>query len=214
MSTTALRHDIPSPPLFMQKLPIDERGYPVPYFVQWIDGKPEFRIMDAKKLVLCVNERLCWICGGRLFREMVFVAGPMCAINRISSEPPSHRECARYAAMACPFLVKPHMIRRDDGLPEKQMAQGAILRNPGVVMLWFCYRYTAEKVNPGVVFDMGSPFQVEWYVQGRPAMRAEVEQSIVSGLPFLREAAQVGTEHDEEALQKLVRAATRFLPRK
>ena len=213
MSTNALRHDIPSPPMFMEKLPIDERGYPVPFFVEWIDGKPEFRIMDAKKLVRCVRERLCWICGGRLFREMIFAVGPMCAVNRISSEPPSHRECARYAALACPFLIKPKMIRRE-GIPEKVNTEGMITRNPGVAMLWFCRTYKAEKANPGIIFDMGIPFQVEWYAQGRPATRDEVMESIESGLPLLRETAQVTTAEDEEALQGLVKAAKRHLPKR
>jgi len=199
----------------MRKLPIDERGYPVPFFVQWIDGKPEFRIMDGDKLVRCVKERLCWVCGQPLFREMVFVAGPMCAVNRLSSEPPSHRECARYAVQACPFLVKPHMTRREEGKPEGHViTEGAILRNPGVGMLWFCRRYKVEKANPGVLFDMGSPFQVEWYAQGRAATRQEVLDSIESGVPFLRQAASVDTEEAEEDLQMQVRFAKRYLPKR
>lgn len=31
---------------------------------------------------------------------MTFVVGPMCELNRISGEPPSHRECAEFSA-AC-----------------------------------------------------------------------------------------------------------------
>jgi len=199
----------------MRKLPIDERGYPVPFFVEWIGGKPEFRAADAKKLVQCVKEHLCWICGQKLFREQVFVAGPMCAINRVSSEPPSHRECARYAVVACPFLVKPHMVRREAGMPEeKVMTEGALLRNPGVAMLWFCHRYKVQRANPGVYFHMGTPFHVEWYMQGRPASRGDVEESIESGLPLLRASSQIATEDDEEELQIQVKFAKRYLPKR
>jgi len=112
-----LRQDVQTPPSFMQHLPIDKRGYPVPWFVEWIKGEPEFRAMDPRRLVKAINQRLCWTCGKLLFQEEVFVIGPMCAVNRISSEPPSHRECALYAATNCPFLSKPQMVRRKDGLP-------------------------------------------------------------------------------------------------
>jgi hypothetical protein len=38
-----LRPELTELPLRMRGLPLDERGYPVPWFVAWIDGKPEFR---------------------------------------------------------------------------------------------------------------------------------------------------------------------------
>src|SRR5258708_35755545 len=101
-------------PSRMLSLPIDDRGYVVPWFVDWIDGKPEFRAMDGKKFVRAVREKLCWVCGERLGRYMTFVAGPMCGINRTSSEPPSHLECARWSARNWPFLSNPEMIRRID----------------------------------------------------------------------------------------------------
>jgi len=37
---TALRESLPSLPLAMRGLPRDHRGYPVPWFVAWVDGKP------------------------------------------------------------------------------------------------------------------------------------------------------------------------------
>jgi hypothetical protein len=50
----------------MSDLPVDERGFPVPWFVAWFDGKPEFRAMDGLKWIRAVREHLCWVCGGRL----------------------------------------------------------------------------------------------------------------------------------------------------
>jgi hypothetical protein len=97
----------------MRHLPIDERGYPVPWFVAWLpDGKPEFRAMDRTKWFRAIREKLCWVCGGKLGVNVCFVAGPMCGINRTSSEPPSHLECARYSSRNCPFLNNPRMVRR------------------------------------------------------------------------------------------------------
>ena len=69
--------------------PISETGYPVPWFVDWIDGKPDFRVMDGRKYDRAIKHDLCWLCGQTLGRFKVFTAGPMCAVNRTSGEPPS-----------------------------------------------------------------------------------------------------------------------------
>ena len=86
-------------PANMRGLPLDpERGFPVPWFVPWLDGKPEFRAMDPKKILEAVAKRKCWVCGQHLAQHgMTFVIGPMCLVNRVSSEPPSHLECAQYS---------------------------------------------------------------------------------------------------------------------
>jgi hypothetical protein len=208
----------------MQKLPIDKRGYPVPWFVRWINGEPEFRAMDPRKFKAAINDRLCWICGEKLFREEVFVIGPMCAVNRISSEPPSHRECAVYAAINCPFLSKPHMHRRTDETfeAEKKPAAGLMIeRNPGATLVWYTRSHELQTVRnrpgagDGVLFRIGSPFKVEWYSRGRTATRAEVLESIESGLPLLREAAAThdgpeGTAH----LEAQITQAMKLIPRR
>jgi hypothetical protein len=220
-----LRHDVQPPPRFMQHLPIDKRGYPVPAFVEWINGEPEFRAMNPRFLVKAINQRLCWTCGQPLFSEEVFVIGPMCAVNRISSEPPSHRECAVYAATNCPFLSKPQMVRRKDGLPAdfgKNAAGVMIERNPGVTLLYYTRRHRVtpsphvpdKGVHAGILFELGRPFKTEWYAHGRPATRAEVLESIESGAALLRDAAE---KHDGpegiELLKKQLAEAMRLVPR-
>src|SRR6516164_3611940 len=94
----------------LKHLPIDERGYPVPWFVDWVDGKPEFRAMDGRKFRDAIKKRLCWVCGDRLGINLAFLAGPMCGINRTSAEPPSHYICAAWSARNCPFLNNPHAV--------------------------------------------------------------------------------------------------------
>jgi hypothetical protein len=210
-----LRDDIPPPPRFMQQLPIDKRGYPVPWFVDWINGEPEFRAMDRRKFAAAINKRLCWTCGNPLYGEEVFVIGPMCAVNRISSEPPSHRECAGYAARACPFLSKPQMVRRKDGMPVERNAAGIMVeRNPGVTLLWFTRRHRNLQVPNGVLFELGRPFHVEWYCKGRQATRAEVEDAITSGVPILRETCEKhdGPEGMKQLEQQII-DAMKLLPR-
>lgn len=224
MSGCPLRHDIAEPPKFMQELPIDKRGYPVPWFVDYIDGEPEFRAMNRRKFRIAINDRRCWVCGNKLFGEEVFAIGPMCAVNRISSEPPSHRECAQYSARNCPFLTKPHMVRREDEKfnAGKKPSPGIMVeRNPGVTLLWYTRRHeiisTPGKpgvANPGILFRLGKPFLTEWYAHGRPATRAEVLESIESALPILRETS---AQHDGPAalplLELQITQAMRLLPR-
>ena len=219
----SLRPDITEPPRFMQHLPIDKRGYPVPWFVDWINGEPEFRAMDMRKFRAAINGRLCWTCGTPLFKEEVFVIGPMCAVNRISSEPPSHRECAEYAAVNCPFLSKPHMHRRTDETFEegKKNAAGLMIeRNPGVTLLWYTRRHHLLTVRnrpgagDGVLFQLGRPFNVRWFCRGRTATRAEVLESIDTGYPLLRDAAE---KHDGPEgiahLETQLVTAMRLVPR-
>lgn len=181
-------------PFRLRKLPLDERGYPVPWFVAWQDGKPEFRAMDARKWKLAVTENRCWVCGELLGRWKTFVIGPMCGLNRTTAEPPCHTDCARWSATNCPFLTRPHMVRREDetfnaAAHAENGAGVPILRNPGVTLLWTTQSY--EIFNDGngrPLIQVGDPVGgVEWFAEGRPATRAEVLHSIETGLPLLRE---------------------------
>src|SRR5205085_2956452 len=133
---------------------------------------------------------LCWLCGQRLGTYLAFVIGPMCAINRISSEPPSHRDCAEFAAVACPFLARPQAQRRTANLdPNVEPAAGMpIKRNPGVALVWVTREYkivSAPKAQGGSgwLWQVGRPTAVRWYAEGRTATRDEVMASITSGMP-------------------------------
>ena len=201
----------------MRGLPIDKRGYPVPWFVQWVDGLPEFRAMDQQKFIRAFRQKLCWVCGEKLGVNVCFVAGPMCGINRTSSEPPSHLECARWSALNCPFLSNPRMVRREDEVinnasARENVAGFAITRNPGVAMLWITRQFEVFKDHKGApLIQMGEPESVEWYANGRAATREEVQASIDSGLPNL-EAVARSQEGGLEALSKYVARFQKYLP--
>ncbi len=197
-------------------LPVDPvKKIPVPWFVAWVDGKPEFRAMDHRKFIRAILEKRCWICGEPTGRLVTFVAGPMCGINRTSSEPPSHTECARYAAVACPFLSRPHMDRREAGLEEigaEPAAGHFIKRNPGVTLLWTTRNYRVfSDGRDGHLLRMGEPESTEWYAEGRKATREEVEESVRTGLPILEEQAS-RQEGAAEQLHLMVAEFARFLP--
>jgi len=210
MSCPHLRGELEPLPTRMASLPVDSRGYVVPWFVDWIDGKPEFRAMDPNKWIRAVRDKLCWVCGDRLGRWMTFVAGPMCGINRTSSEPPCHLECARWSARNCPFLNNPEQIRRTDAdinNESKCIGGVGLRRNPGVTMLWTTKDYSIfSDGQGGRLVHMGEPESVEWFASGRAATLAEVTESIETGLPALVSIAR----QQEGALKFLEEARTRF----
>lgn len=181
---------LPVPPPRIARLPRNHAGYPVPWFVAVIDGVPDFRVIRANGITDAVRFRTCWLCGQPLGANAAFVIGPMCAINRVSAEPPSHHDCATYAAQACPFLTRPEMRRRENGLPEDTVAPDGEMcaRNPGVALVWTTRSW---RMIPGYrLFDVGQPTRTEWYAHGRQATRDEVMASIDSGLPVLRAEAE------------------------
>lgn len=209
-------------PARLQRLPIDDRGYPVPWFVQWIDGKPEFRVMDPVKFKRAFQERLCWVCGDTIGVHLSFVIGPMCAVNRTNSEPPCHHECAVWSAKHCPFLSRPKMVRREDeAINSAMLPEASLARNPGCAAVWTTRGYRVFKAPgasmTGVLFTMGEPERVEWFAEGRPATHDEVMRSIESGLPSLqamceREETEARRREARKALHDAAMSITRWLP--
>lgn len=206
----------PALPTRMRTLPRDSAGRPVPWFVAWVDDKPDFRVIADGKIERALRYRLCWVCGHPITgATCAYVIGPMCAVNRISAEPPSHRDCAVYSAQACPFLSNPTKGRRLANMPDGVVeAPGiAIKRNPGVALVWITRGKT--RVIPegrGVLFDIGLPVRCLWFAEGREATREEVMASIASGLPALQElAAEEGVEA-VQALQICVERALTLVP--
>jgi hypothetical protein len=210
--TSSVAADDAVPPR-IAKLP-RHKAYPVPWFVEWIDGKPDFRVADAHKQDDATRFGLCWVCGERTGRNVAFVIGPMCAVNRVSAEPPSHTDCAIYSATHCPFLANPTMKRRERGLPDNYVDPAGVmlLRNPGVALVWVTRNFSTFRAPGGYLFDIGEPTQVSWYAQGRSATRAEVMASIDTGLPALQEAADAEGRKARQELDDHLAAAMRLMP--
>src|SRR6266568_1205683 len=210
---TPLRPGLPELPPGVKALPIDDRGYPVPWFVQWFlpdgtaaepgVGKPDFRVADGRKRNAAVRLKLCWICGQPLGKRFAFVIGPMCAVNRVAGDPPMHVGCAEFSAIACPFLSRPSAERRDAKLPEGGTIPGfGIMRNPGVALVWITDRYAPFNDAKGsFLLRIGGPIGLLWYAEGRQATRAEILASIDSGLPILRDVAREDGPDAEAALE-------------
>jgi hypothetical protein len=199
--------DIPVPES-MRALPLDHRGFPVPWFVDWVDGKPEFRAMDLRKKYRAVLERRCWVCGGYFTtRKRYFVVGPMCVLNRNTPEPPCHLDCAMFSVRGCPFLSMPKMVRRESGLPGPIVqSEGHIARNPGAIAIYYTREFEPY-CPPGprtgdFLIALGEPIDVTWWAEGRPATREQVLTSIDSGLPILEAMCE---KEETEALRQFAR---------
>lgn len=186
-----LRPELPPLPDTMKHLPVS-RGYPVPWFVANTNAiDPDFRIADRPKFRRALAKKLCWVCGTPIPALVAFVIGPMCVVNRVSAEPPSHPECALFSVKACPFLTRPHMARRDDAPEGTTPAPGYMeLRNPGVTILWQTRAFEVFSIPGGLLLNIGVPEDVTPYCQGRLATADELRTSIESGMPALRTAAE------------------------
>jgi hypothetical protein len=215
MNETKLRPELPSLIPRIAKLPVDERGYPIPFFVAYIDGKPDFRIADAAKFASAVKFRLCWVCGQPLGVHISFVIGPMCAVTRTTAEPATHLDCALWSLRGCPFMMRPKMVRREggnlDGAEAFEPGGIMIKRNPGVMCLWNTRIWTMFRDNQGrPLLRVGEPESVSWWREGRQASRAEVMEGISSGLPKLKELCD--SKEEESELLRRVEAVMPWLP--
>lgn len=211
---TELRKGLPLLPERVQKLPLDHRGYPIPWFVGTVEGKRDFRVADGRKRVIAVNQKRCWVCGEPLGKNFAFVIGPMCAVNRNTSEPPSHVDCATFAARACPFLCLPKSEYRKP--PEGgKMLVGSLEGNPGACAVWITKSYKPYIV-PGTkaewLIRIGPATEVLWFAEGKMASRAQIEESFNRRLPLLREVAEREGPEACAYLDQQVDIAMKLLP--
>ena len=210
-----LRKDLPELPRRMSHLPLDERGYPIPWFVWIKDGVPDFRVIRPGGVQEALRWEKCWLCGGKRGRFGAFVIGPMCIVNRLSSEPPSHRECAEFAVKACPFLVRPGARRREANLPEERAdAPGnMLLHNPGVAACWVSDAWAPVRAERGLLIKIGPhPVDLSFWREGRHATRQEIVDSIDAGFPKLLEIAEKEGPESVAAIMKSREAAMNLLP--
>jgi hypothetical protein len=212
--STKLRPDLPRLPDRMRGLPVDKRGYPVPWFVhQKDDGDWDFRVVRRNGVGEAWNRGICWLCGHPLGTYKANVIGPMCGVNRVTSEPPQHLECAEFAIKACPFISRPMAVRTERGLPEERHMPGVpIARNPGVSMIWVTKTIRPFKAHPGYLFRLGPPTAWSFWREGRRATRAEIEEAVRTGLPALEAQADKDGRQARVELELMVRDFNRLLP--
>lgn len=105
-----MKHDWQSVPMpeRLASRPKDVRGFPIT-FVTLIesDGRPDFTTIDGRKIVRCITEGLCGMCGLSFYVDepVAFIGGPLAIENANFLDPPMHVECAEYAFQVCPHIA-------------------------------------------------------------------------------------------------------------
>lgn len=196
-------------------LPLDDRGYPVPYFAKYNDdGQPDFRIADPVKLHSCIKLQLCWICGQKLGAHKAFIVGPTSVINRITNEPPCHRDCAEFAVQSCPFLRLPTAKRREANLPALKVKPTGVWieRNPGVPVIWITKHYWIVPHDHGLLFQIDKPGEVLWFHQGQPAARQTALSAFQDAVELMRELALEDGESARVNVERAIEEARGLLP--
>lgn len=168
-------------------------GFVVPYFVAWFIGqeqtdertpeaKPDFRVTDMRRANICRQRNMCWICGKQLGTFKWFVFGPASALGRVSTEPPSHRDCAHYAVQTCPYLLHAgRSLAPLTNVPPDTHVFDIEPEHPGVSVLWAAKGYDLEPVDPSrgiFYFTPHEPDVVEFWYEGRRATREEITSAI------------------------------------
>lgn len=91
-------------------LPLDPRGFPVPYIVLRDEhGAPHLGANDLLLVDQVIRERRCHVCGEPLEARVWFVGGPASALlngaHSVYADGPLHHECLRYSMQVCPYLA-------------------------------------------------------------------------------------------------------------
>jgi hypothetical protein len=197
------------------RLPSDRRGYPVPWFVAWRDGEPDFRVVSAPRLAEAWEGERCWICGGKLGAYRAWVIGPMCVLERACPEPPSHLECGEFAARHCPFLSNPKMRRREPSQhAHHRPTPNTVELNTETTAIWVTKARGAKpfRAGGGVLFGLSDPVRLDWYAHGRPATTAEVRAGLARGLPLLRDTAEAEGSAAVAELDRRIAWVERWIP--
>jgi hypothetical protein len=191
-------------------LPV-HNGRPVPWFVSWSikTKQPDFQLVDPMKIGTALKHRLCWTCGEELRHTATFVIGPMGALNRITSEPGNHLECAVYAAQNCPFLLNPNRMRSEGGVRPPHM----IDRNPGIVCLWETDGWSLATKKNAILINLGPKLSLQWMTKGRLASRAECKEYVEGSLVELHKIALRSGEIDDlPAIRQRLRRLEEMYP--
>jgi hypothetical protein len=155
--------DIPMPPA-MARLPRDRRGYPVPFMVLQAednDGEPALAVLDPRRVVRALHNRLCAICGQALDYWIAFIGGDLCLKNRLFGLP-MHEDCARFSMRVCPHLSNPRAKYRPPPTgAEVRVSPLVSDSRPSEMFLVITRRYKPVAVRDELLARIAPPARVE-----------------------------------------------------
>jgi hypothetical protein len=149
-----IRQQRPAIPARLAARPVDpSRGLPIPYVNEHDDGSVNFALVNGGRVLECVRDRLCGLCGERQEFLVAFVGGPGGFHQRLYTDPPGHVDCARAALDLCPYLGLERHQRR--GLTEATAAPGfADMEKAQPVILAVTWAYDVALIGepPALMF--------------------------------------------------------------
>jgi hypothetical protein len=81
----------PAIPARLAARPIDpRRGLPIPYVSEQDDGSVNFAVINGGRVLECIRDRLCGLCGQPQDFLVAFVGGPGGFRDRMYTDPPGH----------------------------------------------------------------------------------------------------------------------------
>lgn len=133
------------------------------------DDVPDFKVIDTRNRVRCLQEGLCAICGEKLDRVKVFFGGAKSIASRYFVDGPMHEECALYAAKVCPYLRDETWTHAADGGAKHRGQEGVILHEyasvpkgrPKMAAL-YAISYAIVHSSEGPVYHAGTPTKIDW----------------------------------------------------
>lgn len=161
--------EIPSDtPKYIQSLPREERGFPIPWFVATLpDGSRDLRFADYRKKVASVKNLVCWVCGKPLNIMRVLVGGPLSFFNGRYGDMHCHPSCAEFSAKYCPHLnntkSKYRIANSPDGV---QSSEGLTMSHPGVIGLVYCLDTDTCPTHDDLLLSPVDVQKVEWWHKG------------------------------------------------
>lgn len=161
----------PRMPRQMHHLPRTPLGNPIPWWVQTVDGTPDYRAISLDTIHKALRDRLCLVCGWGLGPRVAFLFAGGSLLSRQATEPPAHEACATYSAQVCPFLATP---TRPDGGRQ-------------VIAVWVCRDFdTSPSDIGGPVLRAVDAAAVTWWHAGRPAARTDALDALDAAHATLR----------------------------
>lgn len=157
-------------------LPVDKRGLPIPFFVQWYrgsfrtsagNGEPDHRLADPDKKVRCAERKLCWICGEPLGYWIAFVGSKQSIDQRLFGDGAMHVECAEFSMRACPHLSHPQAKRRDNDERKTTAVGKREMHNPGTFGMYVTRSFDTQYSDGDILFKPAPPKKVRWFQEGQ-----------------------------------------------
>jgi hypothetical protein len=144
----------PAIPARLAARPVDpRRGLPIPYVSEQDDGSVNFAVINGGRVLECVRDRLCGLCGQRQDVLVAFVGGLGGFRQRMYTDPPGHVDCMRAAVDLCLYLAIERHRRR--GLSEVTAAPGFTdmeKADPVILAVTWAYEIGLVGLPPALLF--------------------------------------------------------------